>query len=190
MGRAKEKLSAGHGAGEPVLRASARLLRLSSCVCLRPPGSAAFSLAPVPPPSPPAGFPAAFQDGTMSSSSSSSSKAWSLGRLSLSTRKGSLKPSALELAENTPNAHYAPFAVSSPAGAQGAKEPPSSGEVAEAATVVMSADFPRPPISLDPRVSIYSVRRPLLSRSNIQGRVYNFLERPTGWKCFVYHFTV
>ncbi|XP_007466019.1 PREDICTED: potassium voltage-gated channel subfamily KQT member 1 [Lipotes vexillifer] len=23
-----------------------------------------------------------------------------------------------------------------------------------------------------------------------QGRVYNFLERPTGWKCFVYHFAV
>jgi len=23
-----------------------------------------------------------------------------------------------------------------------------------------------------------------------QGRVYNFLERPTGWKCFLYHFTV
>ncbi|XP_029140519.1 potassium voltage-gated channel subfamily KQT member 1 [Protobothrops mucrosquamatus] len=123
-------------------------------------------------------------------SSSSSSKAWSLGRLSLSSRKGSLKPSALELAEHAPNAHYAPFAVSAPAGAQGAKEPPTSGEVAEAATVVMSADFPRPPISLDPRVSIYSVRRPLLSRSNVQGRVYNFLERPTGWKCFVYHFTV
>ena len=24
----------------------------------------------------------------------------------------------------------------------------------------------------------------------IQGKVYNFLERPTGWKCFIYHFTV
>jgi len=24
----------------------------------------------------------------------------------------------------------------------------------------------------------------------IQGKIYNFLERPTGWKCFVYHFTV
>uniref|UniRef100_A0A915J3C3 Potassium voltage-gated channel subfamily KQT member 1 n=1 Tax=Romanomermis culicivorax TaxID=13658 RepID=A0A915J3C3_ROMCU len=23
-----------------------------------------------------------------------------------------------------------------------------------------------------------------------QGRIYNFLERPTGWKCFVYHFSV
>ncbi|XP_015444155.1 potassium voltage-gated channel subfamily KQT member 1 [Pteropus alecto] len=41
-----------------------------------------------------------------------------------------------------------------------------------------------------PRVSIYSARRPLLARTHIQGRVYNFLERPTGWKCFVYHFAV
>ena len=49
---------------------------------------------------------------------------------------------------------------------------------------------PRPRVSLDPRVSIYSARRPLLARTHIQGRVYNFLERPTGWKCFVYHFAV
>ena len=27
-------------------------------------------------------------------------------------------------------------------------------------------------------------------RSTIQGKVYNFLERPTGWKCFIYHFSV
>ncbi|XP_041354248.1 potassium voltage-gated channel subfamily KQT member 1-like [Gigantopelta aegis] len=26
--------------------------------------------------------------------------------------------------------------------------------------------------------------------ANLQGKVYNFLERPTGWKCFIYHFTV
>ncbi|MBN3326633.1 KCNQ1 protein, partial [Atractosteus spatula] len=39
-------------------------------------------------------------------------------------------------------------------------------------------------------MSVYSCKRPLFSRTNIQGRVYNFLERPTGWKCFVYHFTV
>lgn len=163
-------------------------MRVCETLQLRLPSPAGERSVPARPPrSPPAGFPAVFQNGTMSSSSS---KAWSLGRLSLSSRKGSLKPSALELAEHAPNAHYAPFAVSAPAGAQGAKEPPTSGEVAEAATVVMSADFPRPPISLDPRVSIYSVRRPLLSRSNVQGRVYNFLERPTGWKCFVYHFTV
>lgn len=28
------------------------------------------------------------------------------------------------------------------------------------------------------------------SKSNLQAQVYNFLERPTGWKCFIYHFTV
>jgi hypothetical protein len=27
-------------------------------------------------------------------------------------------------------------------------------------------------------------------KRNIQAKVYNFLERPTGWKCFIYHFTV
>ena len=25
---------------------------------------------------------------------------------------------------------------------------------------------------------------------SLQVKVYNFLERPTGWKCFAYHFTV
>uniref|UniRef100_A0AAY4ENX4 Potassium voltage-gated channel subfamily KQT member 1 n=1 Tax=Denticeps clupeoides TaxID=299321 RepID=A0AAY4ENX4_9TELE len=45
-------------------------------------------------------------------------------------------------------------------------------------------------LNLNPRVSVYSTTRPVLSRSYLQGRVYNFLERPSGWKCFVYHFTV
>lgn len=41
------------------------------------------------------------------------------------------------------------------------------------------------------RMSVYSTgARPALTRAYIQGRVYNFLERPSGWKCFVYHFTV
>lgn len=42
-----------------------------------------------------------------------------------------------------------------------------------------------------PRMSVYSTgARPALTRAYIQGRVYNFLERPSGWKCFVYHFAV
>ncbi|CAG0884983.1 unnamed protein product [Darwinula stevensoni] len=28
------------------------------------------------------------------------------------------------------------------------------------------------------------------NKTSIQTSVYNFLERPTGWKCFIYHFTV
>ncbi|XP_034437392.1 potassium voltage-gated channel subfamily KQT member 1.1 isoform X1 [Hippoglossus hippoglossus] len=57
-----------------------------------------------------------------------------------------------------------------------------------------------PPIHLHPylshprmsmRMSVYSTGvRPVVTRAYIQGRVYNFLERPSGWKCFVYHFTV
>ncbi|XP_071112754.1 potassium voltage-gated channel subfamily KQT member 1-like isoform X1 [Haliotis cracherodii] len=27
-------------------------------------------------------------------------------------------------------------------------------------------------------------------KTSLQARIYNFLERPTGWKCFIYHFTV
>ncbi|XP_014814757.1 PREDICTED: potassium voltage-gated channel subfamily KQT member 1-like isoform X2 [Calidris pugnax] len=29
-----------------------------------------------------------------------------------------------------------------------------------------------------------------LTKTSTQGEVYNFLERPSGWKCFIYHFTV
>uniref|UniRef100_A0A3Q4N269 Potassium voltage-gated channel subfamily KQT member 1 n=1 Tax=Neolamprologus brichardi TaxID=32507 RepID=A0A3Q4N269_NEOBR len=57
-----------------------------------------------------------------------------------------------------------------------------------------------PPVHLHPyfshprmsvRMSVYSTGvRPVHTRTYIQGRVYNFLERPSGWKCFVYHFTV
>ncbi|KAM6273732.1 potassium voltage-gated channel subfamily KQT member 1 isoform 2-T2 [Porphyrio hochstetteri] len=131
-----------------------------------------------------------------SSSPPGEQKSRSLGRLSL-PRKGSMTPSkklsALELAESTPNAHYAPLSAS-----QGGQPPAGSSPAPERdrplrlrnEVVVVNADCPRPPVSLDPRVSIYSLRKPLLSRSSVQGRVYNFLERPTGWKCFVYHFTV
>jgi hypothetical protein len=27
-------------------------------------------------------------------------------------------------------------------------------------------------------------------KATFQGQVYNFLERPTGWKCFMYHISV
>ncbi|XP_072915527.1 potassium voltage-gated channel subfamily KQT member 1-like [Hemitrygon akajei] len=32
--------------------------------------------------------------------------------------------------------------------------------------------------------------RPYLTKTSAQGDVYNFLERPSGWKCFLYHFSV
>uniref|UniRef100_A0A9L0JIH2 Potassium voltage-gated channel subfamily KQT member 1 n=1 Tax=Equus asinus TaxID=9793 RepID=A0A9L0JIH2_EQUAS len=118
-------------------------------------------------------------------------KRWGWGRLP-GARRGSAGlakkcPFSLELAEGGPagGALYAPIA---PSGTQGPALPASPGLAGRAPA---AADLgPRPPVSLDPRVSIYSARRPLLARTHIQGRVYNFLERPTGWKCFVYHFAV
>ncbi|TRZ20378.1 hypothetical protein HGM15179_006706, partial [Zosterops borbonicus] len=160
-------------------------------------GRPALPAAPGAPTAPPCPAPA-----MSSSSPPGEPKSRSLGRLSL-PRRGSMTPgkkaAALELAESAPNAHYAPLAA-----AQGGPAPAGCGPAPErererereraprlrSEVLVVSADCPRPPVSLDPRVSIYSLRKPLLSRSSVQGRVYNFLERPTGWKCFVYHFTV
>lgn len=33
-------------------------------------------------------------------------------------------------------------------------------------------------------------RRKLAGRATFQGQVYNFLERPSGWKCIIYHTSV
>ncbi|KAM9301531.1 potassium voltage-gated channel subfamily KQT member 1 [Gastrophryne carolinensis] len=85
----------------------------------------------------------------------------------------------------TMNTHYEGLNSN---GQQGQEGTPNTFELKR--EILINTENPRPVISLDPRMSIYSARRPLLTRSSIQGRVYNFLERPTGWKCFVYHFTV
>ncbi|KAK8382653.1 hypothetical protein O3P69_015464 [Scylla paramamosain] len=36
----------------------------------------------------------------------------------------------------------------------------------------------------------YAMKERKTVKTTFQGRVYNFLERPTGWKCFLYHFSV
>ncbi|XP_069752723.1 potassium voltage-gated channel subfamily KQT member 1 isoform X2 [Narcine bancroftii] len=56
--------------------------------------------------------------------------------------------------------------------------------------VIIDPHVPPKDITLPTQMSMYSARKPILSKVNIQGRTYNFLERPTGWKCFIYHFTV
>lgn len=45
-------------------------------------------------------------------------------------------------------------------------------------------------MSLQPPTLTFSANRKNHLMSTVQGQVYNFLERPTGWKCFIYHFTV
>ena len=49
------------------------------------------------------------------------------------------------------------------------------------------ASIATPEKGIEPR---YLTRTKTPIKLTIQGKVYNFLERPTGWKCFIYHFTV
>nr|XP_018900864.1 PREDICTED: uncharacterized protein LOC109032960 [Bemisia tabaci] len=64
-----------------------------------------------------------------------------------------------------------------------------------------SGTEPNQPLSLDPRQLLhgrhghhwehrYLGKDHRRAGATFQGRVYNFLERPTGWKCFIYHFSV
>ncbi|KAJ1165882.1 hypothetical protein NDU88_006299 [Pleurodeles waltl] len=61
------------------------------------------------------------------------------------------------------------------------------------------ASDPAFPMSPPPALTASEIRRtytpkcfyrPYLTRTSMQGDVYNFLERPSGCKCFIYHFTV
>lgn len=39
-------------------------------------------------------------------------------------------------------------------------------------------------------VRFKNLRERKAAKPTLKGKVYNFLERPSGWKCFVYHFSV
>ncbi|MEE6499377.1 hypothetical protein FKM82_003428 [Ascaphus truei] len=126
----------------------------------------------------------------MSSSPKSEKRDWNFGLL---TTKKNLhnKQSPLEMNESTANTHYEPIALPQERNSNGQQTTERDASAFELKRdVLVNTECPRPAVNLDPRVSIYSARRPLLTRTHLQGRVYNFLERPTGWKCFVYHFTV
>ncbi|XP_078405042.1 potassium voltage-gated channel subfamily KQT member 1 isoform X4 [Cetorhinus maximus] len=99
----------------------------------------------------------------------------------------------LEMSENASSAQYEPV----PLPLQRSNSPESSTdnnpEIRAAdsrAEVIINPDIPPKAISLPSHMSPYNSCKPLFSKVNIQGRTYNFLERPTGWKCFIYHFTV
>ncbi|NP_001116347.1 potassium voltage-gated channel subfamily KQT member 1 isoform X2 [Xenopus laevis] len=118
---------------------------------------------------------------------SSEQPAWTFGLFTPDQNK----QAPLEMNENAINSLYEAIPLPQDGSSNGQRQEDRQANSFELKReTLVATDPPRPTINLDPRVSIYSGRRPLLSRTNIQGRVYNFLERPTGWKCFVYHFTV
>ncbi|XP_023248909.1 potassium voltage-gated channel subfamily KQT member 1 isoform X1 [Seriola lalandi dorsalis] len=99
------------------------------------------------------------------------------------------RPPDLELSETTFSAREPGTAVGSDTFSESDKMPEDGNTRTEVPPVHLHPYLSHPRMSM--RMSVYSTGvRPVLTRAYIQGRVYNFLERPSGWKCFVYHFTV
>ncbi|XP_039981281.1 potassium voltage-gated channel subfamily KQT member 1.1 isoform X2 [Xiphias gladius] len=99
------------------------------------------------------------------------------------------RPPDLELSETTFSAPETGTPVRNDTFSERDKVPEDGHTPTEVPPVHLHPYLSHPRMSV--RMSVYSTGvRPALTRAYIQGRVYNFLERPSGWKCFVYHFTV
>lgn len=99
------------------------------------------------------------------------------------------RPPELELSEIRFSAPEPRITASNDTVSEGGKMPDNANTPNEIPAVYLHPYLSHPRMSV--RMSVYSTGvRPVLTRAYIQGRVYNFLERPSGWKCFVYHFTV
>ncbi|KAM7424563.1 hypothetical protein PAMA_000759 [Pampus argenteus] len=99
------------------------------------------------------------------------------------------RPPDLELSETTFSAPEPGTHVRNDAFSERVKMQEDGNTTSEIPQVHFHPYLSHPRMSV--RMSVYSAGvRPVLTRAYIQGRVYNFLERPSGWKCFVYHFTV
>lgn len=104
--------------------------------------------------------------------------------LQLSTLSGNSKFAALlEVRGNLSTMQYSPVALNpDPSVDNGPRIPQSPGEGTKAAACSSSgAGRAR---------STECFQSQYLTKTSTQGQVYNFLERPSGWKCFIYHFAV
>ncbi|KAM4592938.1 potassium voltage-gated channel subfamily KQT member 1.1 isoform 2-T2 [Odontesthes bonariensis] len=98
------------------------------------------------------------------------------------------RPPDLELSESKLNAHDSGTPVGNTFHERDKMQMDCSSPT-DVPAVHLHPNLSHPRMSV--RMSVYSTGvRPVLTRAHIQGRVYNFLERPSGWKCFVYHFAV
>ena len=99
------------------------------------------------------------------------------------------RPPDLELSETTFNAPEPGTPVGNDTFSERDKMQEEGNTTTEIPKIHLHPYLSHPRMSV--RMSVYSAGiRPVVTRAFIQGRVYNFLERPTGWRCFVYHFTV
>ncbi|XP_039564261.1 potassium voltage-gated channel subfamily KQT member 1-like isoform X2 [Passer montanus] len=104
--------------------------------------------------------------------------------LQLSTLSGNSRSAALlEVRGNLSTMQYSPVALNpEPSMDKGAGIPQSPGEGTKAAACSDSG------ASRTRTTECFQSQ--YLTKTSTQGQVYNFLERPSGWKCFIYHFAV
>ncbi|XP_024151962.2 potassium voltage-gated channel subfamily KQT member 1 isoform X2 [Oryzias melastigma] len=119
------------------------------------------------------------------SSTPSQEDTWTFSALARGRRR---RPPDLELAQ-TPSSAYDP-PVEEKEHFHDRRKMQVDGDPPNCAPPAQIHPYPSHP-RMSVRMSVYSTGvRPVFTRAYIQGRVYNFLERPSGWRCFVYHFTV
>lgn len=128
----------------------------------------------------------------MSSSTPSMTSQWNVRRSSATAPHGN-KPPELEMTEAVSSAQEARTRVSNSRSL--ALDQMTEDKNTRSEDIYVHSMDTRPYLShprMSVRMSVYSVgTRPVrFTRAFAQGRVYNFLERPSGWRCFVYHFTV
>nr|XP_048680417.1 potassium voltage-gated channel subfamily KQT member 1-like [Caretta caretta] len=96
----------------------------------------------------------------------------------------------LEVTGNLNNKQYSSVALASDTMVNnGSGIPPNSEEDTKDSAFQLS----NPPMTESEIRRTYTTKcfyGPYLTKTSMQGDVYNFLERPSGWKCFIYHFTV
>lgn len=104
--------------------------------------------------------------------------------LQLSTLSGNSKSATfLEVRGSLSTMQYSPVALNpEPSVDKGSGIPQSPGEGTKAAACSDSA--------AGRARTMECFQSQYLTKTSTQGQVYNFLERPSGWKCFIYHFAV
>ncbi|XP_042564033.1 potassium voltage-gated channel subfamily KQT member 1.1 isoform X2 [Clupea harengus] len=133
----------------------------------------------------------------MASPTENNRNSWNIGGSSISPQGST--PSELEMSEKTSDVLYVNAQAGIPCSKSTLAIPQNPTKMGrkksvEDIPISLTGGQRRPShlqhVNLNHRMSVWSTTRPVLTRGYVQGRVYNFLERPSGWKCFVYHFSV
>uniref|UniRef100_A0A8C3KVR4 Potassium voltage-gated channel subfamily KQT member 1 n=1 Tax=Calidris pygmaea TaxID=425635 RepID=A0A8C3KVR4_9CHAR len=102
----------------------------------------------------------------------------------LNSLSGNRKSAALlEVRGSLSNMHYSSVALDPDTPVNNGSGVPRNSEEGTKAAALTESEVRR-------ACTTHCFQSRYLTKTSTQGEVYNFLERPSGWKCFIYHFTV